>query len=142
MRRSRAEVSPTTSFEVRRGYSHLTPALYAASVAATPDAEILVLAVRDRKVPVIRIVQSLTGMRLADAVELVDHPPFVLPAHRDQVERLCGELRAVGCAVGHRFLAEPVDEFARLERLGELHDQGVLNDEEFAAAKRVLLDRI
>ena len=107
------------------------------------DAEILVFAARARKLPVIKIVQERTGLGLPDAVELVNHPPFTLRVPVGQVEDLCAQLGAAGAGVMRRKPpVPPTDEFTDIERLGRLHDQGVLSDGEFAAAKTVLLGRI
>jgi Short C-terminal domain/Ribosomal protein L7/L12 C-terminal domain len=107
------------------------------------DAEILVFAVRGRKLPVIKIVQELTGLGLPDAVGLVNHPPFILRVPVGQVEGLCEQLGAADAGVMQRKSpVPPTDEFTDIERLGRLHDRGVLSDSEFAAAKTVLLSRI
>ena len=107
------------------------------------DAEILVFAVRGRKLPVIKIVQERTGLGLPDAVGLVDHPPFILRVPVGQVDDLCEQLGAADAGVMHRKPPVPAsDEFTDIERLGRLHDDGVLSDSEFAAAKAVLLSRI
>ena len=109
---------------------------------STEDAEILVFAARARKLPVIKIVQERTGLGLPDAVELVNHPPFTLRVPVGQVEDVCEQLRAVGAVMHRKPPVPPTDEFTDIERLGRLHDQGVLSDGEFAAAKAVLLGRI
>jgi hypothetical protein len=57
-------------------------------------------------------------------------------------EDAAGAVRAAADALGSAGADDREDAMDRLERLADLHERGALTDEEFAAKKRELLDRI
>jgi ribosomal protein L7/L12 len=104
--------------------------------------EILVLGVGGRRLPVIKLVEELAGIDLPQAVALIEQAPFVVPAPSEHIEALADRFVTHDCRVVYRILEPAHDELDRIEHLAELHQQGVLSDDEFAHAKRVLLSRI
>jgi hypothetical protein len=97
-----------------------------------------------RRSEVLRIVRIFTDLDLFAAADLIDRPLTRIPVwHGEpQARGLADELVDVGATVVIEVSGPERDDFGDLERLGELHERGVIDDDEFAAAKRRVLDRI
>ena len=97
-----------------------------------------------RRPEVLRIVRRFTGLDLFAASDLIERPLTRIPVWggEPRAQELARDLEQAGATVVIESGWAQHDDFAELERLGELHDRGVLDDEAFAAAKRRVLDRI
>jgi hypothetical protein len=114
--------------------------------AIPAEAEIVVVSVGRRKVEVIEAVRELTGLGLRQTVDLVDRAPFTVRVPAGSVNDVSRWLVTSGAIIEIGRVAPPAppnrDRFDDLERLGRLHRDGVLSDDEFAAAKKRVLDTI
>jgi hypothetical protein len=112
--------------------------------AHTDEARVVILDNGDRRSAVLRIVRDFSGLGLMAAAELIDRPLTRIPVRGGEpiAQRLAGLLERAGATVVIELDGPPHDDLADLERLGELHARGVLDDAEFSAAKQRVLDRI
>jgi hypothetical protein len=97
-----------------------------------------------RRSEVLRIVRIYTDLDLFAAADLIDRPLTRIPVWEGEsrAQGLATELVRAGATVVIEVNGSRHDDFADLERLGELHERGIIDDDEFAAAKRRVLDRI
>jgi hypothetical protein len=125
-----------------------------AKTAGPGDASLTLVDPGDRKIQVIEILRQATGAGLKETKALVDHPPARFERiERTYAEQLKAALDAQGATtkleraagVASDAVPMPGDDSAdtvtdQLERLATLHASGSLSDDEFAAAKAMVLE--
>lgn len=99
-----------------------------------------------RRVQTINVVREATGLALSRAKRIVETREVIECADEGEAAGLRAALERVGAVISLRGeegeVADdrPGSSVAELERLARLHRDGDLTDDEFAAAKRRLLD--
>jgi large subunit ribosomal protein L7/L12 len=104
-----------------------------------------------RKIATIKVVREVTGLGLKESKAIVDTCEVIECADHEEALALKAELERVGATVALRGSPEATDVepdvpettgggmAGELERLADLHRNGALNDDEFAAAKKRVL---
>jgi large subunit ribosomal protein L7/L12 len=114
----------------------------AEAVPAGGGATVVLQDAGDKKIHVIKALREATGLGLAEAKALTDHPS-TFPLDPARVEGLVAELRSLGATVyATGGPAEPAgdgDVVAQLERLAALRSSGAITDDEFAELKARLI---
>jgi len=101
-----------------------------------------------RKVAVLKILREATDLPLKKVIKIVDTHEVIECADEDEAETLKADLERAGATVELRASLDEDSEDEpmlgssladELERLADLHRQGLLSDAEFAAAKSKVL---